>query len=298
LTAAWTQHAGAAEVPERPDLAHEGDRKFVGALARGLEVLRAFRPRDGFLTNSEIAARTGLPKPTVTRLTYTLCELGYLRLNPRLGKYQLAGAAITLGYAALSNTGVRHVGQPFMDEAAAVLKAPVALGVLDRDRALYLHIARGPASFTVQLDVGSRIPLAVTAMGRALLVTLDEAEREAQLAAFAERHPRSEATLRKAMAQSLREYQEHGFVTSGGEWKNDIFAAGAPLVAADGSGTYAFNCGGPPFHFPRERLYREVGPVVRALAAVVDASLNGDRTARPGGEWLPKSPAGAASAAG
>jgi DNA-binding IclR family transcriptional regulator len=163
----------------------------------------------------------------------------------------------------------------------------VALGVLDGDRALYLHISRGPASFTVQLDVGSRIPLAVTAMGRALLVTLDEAAREAHLAAFSERHPDDGPGMRRAMDEALRDYEQHGFVTSGGEWRSDIYAAGAPLVAADGSGTFAFNCGGPPYHFPRERLYAETGPVVRALAAVVDAALNGERAPRPG-SWLPK----------
>src|SRR5256885_13076191 len=49
-----------------------GDRKFVTALARGLEVLRVFTPTEGLLGNGEIAERTGLPKPTVSRLTYTL----------------------------------------------------------------------------------------------------------------------------------------------------------------------------------------------------------------------------------
>ena len=54
------------------------DRKFVTALARGLEVLRVFTPTEGLLGNGEIAERTGLPKPTVSRLTYTLTKLGYL----------------------------------------------------------------------------------------------------------------------------------------------------------------------------------------------------------------------------
>src|SRR5690606_20818969 len=54
------------------------DRKFITALARGLDVLSVFRPDDRLLGNQEIAARTGLPKPTVSRLTYTLTKLGYL----------------------------------------------------------------------------------------------------------------------------------------------------------------------------------------------------------------------------
>jgi len=57
----------------------------------------AFQPRDGLLGNQEIAARTNLPKPTVSRLTYTLTKLGYLMPVPRFDKYQLAPAAIALG---------------------------------------------------------------------------------------------------------------------------------------------------------------------------------------------------------
>lgn len=266
--------------------AHAGDRKFVVALARGLEVLRCFRARDGFLTNHEIAERTGLPKPTVTRITYTLCELGYLQQNPRLGKYQLAPGAITLGYAALANLGIRHVARGFMDHAAELLAAPVALGVLDRNKALYIDISRGSATFTVQLDIGSRIPLVSTAMGRALLVCLPETEREAILQAAVDRDPKDEALIRETMDAALEDYARHGFVVSSGEWRPDIYAAGAPLVAADGSGIYAFNCGAPPYHFPKELLYSRIGPAMASLAQVVDDALNGRRTARPDGNWL------------
>ena len=64
---------------------HEGDRQFATTLARGLEVLRCFTPLEPLLGNKEISVRTGLPKPTVSRLTYTLTKLGYLRHNMRLG---------------------------------------------------------------------------------------------------------------------------------------------------------------------------------------------------------------------
>jgi len=277
---------------DRLGYAHDGDRKFVTALARGLEVLRCFHPRDGFLSNQEIAERTNLPKPTVTRLTYTLCQLGYLMQIPRLGKYQLAPGTITLGYAALANLGIRHVAREFMDQAAEALAAPVALGVLDRSKALYVGISRGSATFTVQLEIGSRIPLVETAMGQALLVSLPEAEREEHLALAVDKHPEKGMLLRKTMDRAVADYEQYGFVVSTGEWRPDIFAAGAPLVAADGSGTYAFNCGAPPHHFPPERLYNEVGPVMASLVRVVDDALNGRRPHRPDETWMSPSKTG------
>ena len=75
------------------------DRQFVTALARGLDILRAFHAGEGMLGNQEIAHRTGLPKPTVARLTHTLTELGYLNYIRRFRKYELGASVLALGYA-------------------------------------------------------------------------------------------------------------------------------------------------------------------------------------------------------
>jgi DNA-binding IclR family transcriptional regulator len=77
----------------------KADRQFVTSLARGLEVLRAFQPEDGSLGNQELAARTGLPKPTVSRITHTLTMLGYLDYDARHARYMIAPAVLSLGHA-------------------------------------------------------------------------------------------------------------------------------------------------------------------------------------------------------
>ncbi|SOY66529.1 hypothetical protein CBM2587_B70035 [Cupriavidus taiwanensis] len=48
------------------------DPRFITALARGLALLRSFRPTDRWLAHQELARRTGLPSATVSRLTFTL----------------------------------------------------------------------------------------------------------------------------------------------------------------------------------------------------------------------------------
>src|SRR5438105_15885292 len=58
-----------------------GDKQFATTLARGLEILRCFTPEAPVLGNKDLATRTGLPKPTVSRFTYTLSRLGYLKAD-------------------------------------------------------------------------------------------------------------------------------------------------------------------------------------------------------------------------
>src|SRR6201996_1609912 len=122
---------------KRPGKKVATDRNFVVALARGLDVLRAFQPNDGLLGNQEIAARTKLPKPTVSRLTYTLTKLGYLTPVPRFEKYQLALAAMALGYAALANLGVRQLSEPYREQLMRETGGAVAIGGRDRLSLIY-----------------------------------------------------------------------------------------------------------------------------------------------------------------
>jgi DNA-binding IclR family transcriptional regulator len=96
----------------------ERDSQFVTALARGLDVLRAFHPKDGALGNQQLAERTGLPKPTVSRLTYTLSRLGYLTHLPEVGKYVLGAGVLSLGFTCLGAMGIRQIARPFMQELA------------------------------------------------------------------------------------------------------------------------------------------------------------------------------------
>src|SRR5258707_4663585 len=127
-----------------------------------------------------IAARTILPKPTVSGLTYTLTKLGYLTPVPRFEKYQLAPSAMALGYAALANLGVRHLSEPFREEVMRETGGAVAVGGRDRTSMIYFGQSRG-MTIGVQLDVGSRIPIATTAMGRAYVWALPSEERAALL---------------------------------------------------------------------------------------------------------------------
>src|SRR3569623_1734225 len=93
------------------------DRQFATTLARGLEVLRCFTPEEPFLGNKDLAERTGLPRPTISRFTYTLVRLGYLRQLDS-GKYQLGSATVSLGYPMLARVRIRQVVRPAMNEMA------------------------------------------------------------------------------------------------------------------------------------------------------------------------------------
>jgi DNA-binding IclR family transcriptional regulator len=269
------------------------DRSFVVALSRGLDVLRAFQPNDGLLGNQEIAARTNLPKPTVSRLTYTLTKLGYLTPVPRFEKYQLAPSAMALGYAALANLGVRHLSEPFREEVMRETGGAVAIGGRDRTSMIYFGQSRNGLTLGVQLDVGARIPIATTAMGRAYVWSLPPDERTALLRELREHYGSRWPKLRDGLERSGEFIAKHGFAISTGDWQNDVAAVGVALKLNDGTGPYAFNCGAPAFRFTEDRLRNDIGPRLVAMVRNIEQALGGiapqskkeeSKKSKPGGK--------------
>jgi DNA-binding IclR family transcriptional regulator len=253
----------------------ERDRKFVVALARGLEILRAFTPTDSLLGNQEIATRTGLPKATVSRLTYTLNKLGYLTHVERLSRYQLAPATMSLGFTALSNLRIRDVARPYMQELADYAGASTALGTRDRLNLIYIEHCTSRPSLTLRLDLGSRIPMSTTAMGRAILAALPEAEREWLMSHIARREGERWPKIRAGIESAIKDLATRGFVLSVGDWQPDISAVGVPLIPPDGSGVYGINCGAPAFGLKRERLETDIGPRLVNAVRNIEAALTG-----------------------
>lgn len=249
------------------------DRQFVNALARGLELLRCFGPDEVYLTNAELAKRSSLPKPTVSRLTHTLTTLGYLNYSESLGKYQLGAGVLALGYRMLSAMDLRKLARPLMEELAEYAQASVSLGARDRLSMVYVESCRSSANVTLRLDVGARIPMATTAMGKALLCVLPEAERNYLLDRVRQRDEASWPQIKAGVEQGFKDYQDRGFCMSAGEWQGDVHAVGVPVRGLDGEQVMAFNCGGPAFLLSHARLEEDLGPKLVQLVRRIDTIL-------------------------
>jgi DNA-binding IclR family transcriptional regulator len=249
------------------------DRHFVTALARGLEVLACFRSSDRMLGNQELSERSKLPKSTVSRLTYTLTKLGYLQYVDNYGKYRLGSATLALGSSMLAKLDVRQLARPYMQELAEFSQGMVSLGMRDRLSMIYIENRRSQTALTLSLDVGSRIPIATTAMGRAYLAVASNSERNDVLERVRELDEIAWPKIRDGIMRGLDEYQSIGCCTSFGDWQKDVNAIAIGFKPDDGSAALAINCGGPAFNLSPEFLLKEVQPRLIDLVSRLQHSL-------------------------
>ncbi|WP_428667034.1 IclR family transcriptional regulator [Reyranella sp.] len=249
----------------------EAEEAPVQGLARGLSVLRAFQPGESALSNAEISARTGLTRPTVSRLTQTLTALGYLAYVPRLGRYTLGAAIASLCHSLLSGMPYRITARPYLREVAQATRLPVSIGARDQLHMINIDTVRHDNAPPARFDLGARIPLATTAMGRAYLFALPESERASLLDRIRQDAGRDWRSLRSSIDRAFDMLDRKGFCVSAGEWRTDVVGVGAPIVTADGI-VLAVNCGGPPFELSEERAVADVGPRVAHAAAIIGGS--------------------------
>lgn len=249
-----------------------GDRHFVTALARGLTVLSCFRANDIMLSNGAIAERCKLPKSTVSRLTYTLTETGYLEYVADRAMYRLGTAALAIGTAVLSRMNARQLARPLMQELANFADAVVALGMRVGLGMIYIEVCRSQSALTLSLDVGSRLPFAGSAMGRAYFVAATEEERKRILHELRTTERAGWATARAALDDGAEEYARLGCCTSFGLWQPDVHGI-AVGVRNEGGPTLALNVGGPSFKLPRAFLLDKVRPRLIEVGRKIEIAL-------------------------
>jgi len=250
--------------------------QFVSSVARAFSILRCFEFGAQHLGNQEIARQTGLPKPTVSRLTFTLASLGYLTYSAAREKYALGTSVLSLGHAFMKGNDVVAVARPLMRELAEYTQSAVMLAAADGMRMVLLEVCQGDATFQMKLEPGARVPHGSTALGRADLASrpLDVFER--RVAEFEQEcEPGYWPKIHAGIVRARQDYEHYGFCFSLGDWNPEVFAIGVPMVSADRSRVLAFNCSGRVSVMTREKLMNDFGPRLVALRNKVSEMTEG-----------------------
>ena len=251
----------------------------AASLTRGLEILRAFTINDATLGNQDLIERTGLPKATISRLTYTLVGLGYLHYDDMLGRYSIGPATVSLGYSALSSSAVVHLAIPLMQVLADKTGAAVALGTRDGLEMVYLANCRSMSPVSLRLNVGSRLPIWQTAMGLAHLAEMEPSIRHTVLGELTQADPVNADRIRRAIDDALEQHALTGFVTGFGVWYSYINAVGVAFRPTDGSPLVTLTCGGIVDILPSQHCRDVIGPDLIDLTQALRGRLAGQNIA-------------------
>ena len=239
----------------------------VLTVERGMQVLRAFRSDRAPLTNAELVRRTGLSKATVSRLTSTLLQLGFLRHVAGSREFELAAAPLGIGHAFLATNDLLQRANPFLQELADQLNVSVALAVADGLEMLYIGYRAGQRVATLRLGVGSVLPMGTAAIGHAYLWGLPAAEQKRLVAALKRSAGDQASTMERGIRESFAELESTGTCGVLGGYQRDAYGVALPVVVGRERSVMGLSCGKAVLRPDLAAERRRIAPVLKEAAA-------------------------------
>ena len=236
------------------------------SLERGLQLLRVFRPGVTLLGNSDLAERTGLPRPTVSRLTRSLVDAGFLQYDLGTKTYRLAAVFLSLSDAFQCATPGMDVALDLIRKMAEHEKINVGLAIPDQHEMIYIAALRKSEdgiSRTRRLVPGSRVPIEATAVGRACLALLPDAQRDELLQQLAGKYREKWLKTGSDILHSVNEFTRVGFCTA--VWLPGLIGIGTAIRAPDRT-VYGVNISFQFEQESRDQLVERYAPMLLQLA--------------------------------
>jgi IclR family acetate operon transcriptional repressor len=245
----------------------------VQSVERALEVLEALAAAGGAIGVTEVARRVGLPQGTTHRLLLTLAARGYARREADR-KYAVGVAALQLGGAAYQElTTVAEQHLPLLVKLSGETSN---LALLEGDQMVYVAQSPSPHTLRIFAEVGRRVPVHSTSVGKAVLAAMPPDRARAVMAGLRldACTPRTASTLPELEAR-VEQAREDGFAVDDEEQELGVRCVGVALPRVRGLHVAA-SVSGPSDRFTLERA-REVGVrLPRAVAGLAAALAGGE----------------------
>ena len=243
---------------------------FIEALARGLDVIRAFQPHQPVMSLTAVATAAGLARPTARRVLLTLEQLGYVR--PASGGFELTPRVLDLGMTYVLSRSLWDVARPHMQCLVAQTHESSSIAQLDGPDIVYVARVAVPKIIALAVTIGTRFPAMPTSLGKVLLAALPPGAAEQALA----EPSRSGITARwrpgpDERAAELREVRARGWSLTDEQLAAGIRSVAAPLRDGDGRVIAALNVTVHAAETPLETLAGEYLPLLLQAAGAISA---------------------------
>lgn len=250
---------------------------FIEALARGLEVIAAFRPGRPVITLADVAAATGLARPTARRILLTLIDLGYVRSTgsaPGQAGFALTPRVLELGTAYVHSMGLWEIARPHMERLVARTHESSSIAQLDGSDVVYVARVSVPKIVTLAVDIGTKFPALPTSLGKVLLAALSPEEVDRTLAEPSRSGiaPRWQPDRAERDAE-LAQVRARGWALTDEKLAPGIRSVAAPLRDGTGRVVAALNVNAHAAETSVDRLVQEYLPLLLTTAGEISADF-------------------------
>ncbi|GAA2216280.1 IclR family transcriptional regulator C-terminal domain-containing protein [Nonomuraea monospora] len=241
---------------------------FVEALARGLDVIKAFGPHRRAMSLTEIASETALARATARRILLTLEQLGYVRSTP--AGFLLTPRVLELGVAYTLSAGLWEIAQPHLRELVVATNQAASVAYLDGSDIIYVARTAAPKVVATTINAGTRFPARSTALGKMLLSSLSPDDLARALATpSASSVPAFREQPIERLDDDLREIRSQGWAATHEEMSPGVRSIAAPIRDGQGEVIAAVNLAAIAAEVTHQQMTEEYLPLVLLAASEI-----------------------------
>ncbi|MDB5506159.1 MAG: hypothetical protein JWR75_797 [Devosia sp.] len=245
---------------------------LVLPVMKALKVLEFVAERGHDVSLTAVSTALKIPKTTTFRYLQTLAEVGFLSHDVVNDRYAIGTRFRMIAKADTSLHTLRQLARAPMIDLQHEFNETINLAIEDDGSVVYIDIVEARRALRFQARIGDRNPMHSTALGKAILAALPEAERKARLERpLAEMASRT-LLERQTIERQLRQVTKLGYATETEENEDGAFCVGAPILDARQYPIAAISLSAPLQRITKE-MAQQAGNRVRDAAAEISRLL-------------------------
>jgi len=248
----------------------KNNSRGVRALERGLAILLVLA-KESEMSLSAIANHVGLSNSTTFRLLKTLKETGFVAQSEERGLYRVGIRAFEVGEGFLTRLPVHELSLPEMRRLMEEANETVNLAIRNGREAVYVAQVEGRQMMRTFTQIGMRVPLYCTGVGKVLIAWLPQ-EEVASLLGRGKLVAYTENTITNVddLCEELESIRRLGYGLDREERENGVRCIAAPIRDRHGKVVAALSISGPASRLDDTRL-----PLLASRVIEVADSISG-----------------------
>jgi DNA-binding IclR family transcriptional regulator len=210
----------------------------VKSVAKALRLIDYLAEAKRPLSLQELTQYAGIPKSTLHGLLTPLRESGLIEQGQD-GRYRLGIRLFELGSIVSASWNIASIARPHLQNIAIQTGQSVQLSMIDKCGVLILDYADTNSSLRVVTEVGDRLPIHSTALGKAILAFLPEIQAKGCLKTGMFSFTPHTITDMEDMMAALEKIRERGYAIEDGENRIGLRGVAAPIFDISGAPVYA-----------------------------------------------------------
>ena len=252
----------------------DNSRYFLKSLAKGMHVLQTLANSQEPLGLVELSRRSKTNNASVTRICHTFIKLGYIQRDQQR-RFHLTPKLLSLGYASMNSLSWRQVAQHYLERLAEKTGETVNLSVMQGNELMYLvRINNTGRLLPFDLQLGSRLPLHCTSMGKSLLAFLDKEDLNQILTDY-DFSSLTHRTIKNKdeFLEELVRVKGQGYAINDEELSVGLRSVSAPIMDSEGHAIAALNIAVPTSRISRKELEKRLAPLAVRTAGKIQRAL-------------------------